>query len=209
MTGKTECSYISHRKKATEEFPSSVIFPVIRFVYIPSLDCQSLAGLKKCFGKELLLSAWSWKMPALIRHCLKENDFISWTAWHEFESKNNGCILNFSETQVPPLFLDIPATAHLLTLSISLMLSFVSAPFCVKHVIFGSPAVRSSRPVVISSYHPVISRVHSCYCTQHQIIWLMNFSVRNNVTMCFVNVLGKFLFKICCFILQVCFHCSS
>lgn len=35
----------------------------------------------------------------------------------------------FSEMQVPPLFCDIPAAVYLLILSISLMLSFVSAPF--------------------------------------------------------------------------------
>lgn len=83
MTQKTGCSYFLLMKK---EFPSSVIFLVICFDGLLSLDCQSRAGLKQSFGQELLLPAGSWQMPSLSRHCLKEYDFISWTAQHEFES---------------------------------------------------------------------------------------------------------------------------
>lgn len=74
MTQKIGCSRLLLMKK---EFPSSVIFSAICFDCVLSLDCQSCAGLKQCFGQEFFLPVGSWQRPSLSRHCLKENDFIS------------------------------------------------------------------------------------------------------------------------------------
>lgn len=215
MTQKTEWSHLLLLKK---EFPSSVIFLVICFGCILSLDCQSRAGLMQCFGQELPVPAGSWHMPSLSRHCLKENDFISWTEQHEFESYWLDTSL-FWNAASPT---DAPAAVHLLILSISL-LSFTSASFFESNVYFLEAQALELQDLFspIDWCHPSFPSVFMGTWSRCDLLGhcsLLHTTPENliNEHFCefsvFVDVLEMLLFTLLfniCFLLQACFPHST